>query len=269
MFCTKCGIEQSAGSEFCHECGNKLLQTNKSGEVNDGSKVKKIVDLFEPSDVENAGNSKAIIKCGNCNYVGTGKLGRSILGEIFAWLCILFFWPVTLIYYLATSRYRCPKCDSTFLGVKNKQGVFTQQKKLGVLGVILVVLAIIAVVGLLSTLAVVSLNNARMKARDAKRISDVKQTQTALELYHIDNEIYPKGLYNLSDILSEPINNPTPNDGNCDVDFEYEYTQLNNGLSYKLEYCLGEDTSNVTAGYNIANPDGMAQGNKLFIPSYK
>ena len=44
-------------------------------------------------------------------------------------------------------------------------------------------LVVIAIIGLLSTLAVVALNNARMKSRDAKRVSDVKQIQTALELY--------------------------------------------------------------------------------------
>jgi len=44
-------------------------------------------------------------------------------------------------------------------------------------------LVVIAIIGLLSTLAVVSLNNARGKARDAKRISDVKAIQTAIELY--------------------------------------------------------------------------------------
>ena len=43
-------------------------------------------------------------------------------------------------------------------------------------------LVVIAIIGLLSTLAVVSLNNARAKARDAKRLSDVKQLSTILEL---------------------------------------------------------------------------------------
>ena len=47
-------------------------------------------------------------------------------------------------------------------------------------------LVVIAIIGLLSTLAVVSLNNARGKARDARRISDVKAIQTAVELYKAD-----------------------------------------------------------------------------------
>ena len=52
-------------------------------------------------------------------------------------------------------------------------------------------LVVIAIIGLLSTLAVVALGNARQKARDSKRLSDLKQTQTALELYYTDKSEYP------------------------------------------------------------------------------
>jgi len=52
-------------------------------------------------------------------------------------------------------------------------------------------LVVIAIIGLLSTLAVVALNSARAKARDAKRVADVKQVQTALELYYNDANGYP------------------------------------------------------------------------------
>lgn len=54
-------------------------------------------------------------------------------------------------------------------------------------------LVVIAIIGLLSTLAVVSLNNARQKSRDARRVSDIKQIQTALELYFNDKNAYPAG----------------------------------------------------------------------------
>lgn len=52
-------------------------------------------------------------------------------------------------------------------------------------------LVVIAIIGLLSTLAVVALNSARQKSRDTKRVADVKQIQTALELYYADNNGYP------------------------------------------------------------------------------
>jgi prepilin-type N-terminal cleavage/methylation domain-containing protein len=52
-------------------------------------------------------------------------------------------------------------------------------------------LVVIGIIALLSTLAVVALNNAREKSRDAKRVADVKQIQTALELYFQDQNAYP------------------------------------------------------------------------------
>jgi len=52
-------------------------------------------------------------------------------------------------------------------------------------------LVVIAIIGLLATLAVVALQNARQKSRDAKRVSDIKQLQTSLDLFYSDNNTYP------------------------------------------------------------------------------
>jgi len=52
-------------------------------------------------------------------------------------------------------------------------------------------LVIISIIGLLSTLVVVSFGSTRKKARDARRLADVKQLQTALELYYNNNHQYP------------------------------------------------------------------------------
>jgi prepilin-type N-terminal cleavage/methylation domain-containing protein len=52
-------------------------------------------------------------------------------------------------------------------------------------------LVVIAIIGILSTLAVVALQNARLKSRDAKRVSDIKQIQTAMELYFAESNSYP------------------------------------------------------------------------------
>jgi type II secretion system protein G len=54
-------------------------------------------------------------------------------------------------------------------------------------------LIVIAIIGLLSTIITVAMGNARLKARDAKRMSDLKQIQTALELYYTDQNAYPAG----------------------------------------------------------------------------
>ncbi|MBX4211372.1 MAG: type II secretion system GspH family protein [Candidatus Yanofskybacteria bacterium] len=53
-------------------------------------------------------------------------------------------------------------------------------------------LVVIAIIGVLATLILVQLGTARAKARDAKRISDVSQLRTAVELYYDDNSAkYP------------------------------------------------------------------------------
>ena len=53
-------------------------------------------------------------------------------------------------------------------------------------------LVVIAIIALLSTLSVVALNSARVKSRDARRLSDIKQLRTALEMYFDANLTYPQ-----------------------------------------------------------------------------
>lgn len=52
-------------------------------------------------------------------------------------------------------------------------------------------LVVIAIIGILSAVVLASLNTARLKSRDAKRVADIKQIQVALELYFDDNTSYP------------------------------------------------------------------------------
>jgi len=52
-------------------------------------------------------------------------------------------------------------------------------------------LVVIAIIGLLATIVLVSLNTARAKARDVRRIADMKQIQTALALYYDADGQYP------------------------------------------------------------------------------
>lgn len=52
-------------------------------------------------------------------------------------------------------------------------------------------LVVIAIIGILATIVVVNVNSARAKARDVKRISDLQQIQTALEMYYAGKGQYP------------------------------------------------------------------------------
>jgi general secretion pathway protein G len=145
---------------------------------------------------------------------------------------------------------------------KTKQSGFT----------LIELLVVIAIIGLLSTLAVVALNNARMKARDARRVSDVKQTQTALELYYNDANGYPATVVFSSTSTTNNISygsttylailpyNPGPQgDGTCAASNEYAYTPTGSApyTAYSLTYCLGGDTGGIPAGIHTATPSGL------------
>lgn len=52
-------------------------------------------------------------------------------------------------------------------------------------------LVVISIIGILSAVVLSSLNTARGRARDAARLSDMHQIQTALELYFNNHNTYP------------------------------------------------------------------------------
>jgi prepilin-type N-terminal cleavage/methylation domain-containing protein len=53
-------------------------------------------------------------------------------------------------------------------------------------------LVVIAIIGILASIVLASLNTARLKARDARRIADIRQIQLALELYaDANSQSYP------------------------------------------------------------------------------
>jgi prepilin-type N-terminal cleavage/methylation domain-containing protein len=62
-------------------------------------------------------------------------------------------------------------------------------------------LVVISIIGLLASVVLVALNGARVKARDARRIADLRQVTTALEMYASDIGNYP----NTKSVAGTPV----------------------------------------------------------------
>jgi len=133
-------------------------------------------------------------------------------------------------------------------------------------------LVVIAIIGVLSTLSVIVFNNVRAKARDSRRLSDVKQIGMALELYYDDTGRYPPpptptgtpitGLC-LSNsgftstcgtiaYLQKIPSDPLPN-------IHYTYSYLNSGESYRLGFNLEQGSGDWPAGTLAMGPNGISQ----------
>ena len=116
-------------------------------------------------------------------------------------------------------------------------------------------LVVIAIIGILSSVVLASLNSAREKSRDAKRISDIKQLQLALELYFDSNSGYPSALTTANlvtpgYIAALPVD---PSSGSA-----YSYAALNAGCtSYHLGATL-EDSGHTVLGSDIDASAGTA-----------
>ncbi len=95
-------------------------------------------------------------------------------------------------------------------------------------------LVVIAIIGILSSVVLASLNTARLKSRDARRISDIKQLQIALVLYADSNAgAYPTTLAGLGTTYIPAV--PVDPIGSV----AYRYAALGAGALCTTGYHLG------------------------------
>jgi prepilin-type N-terminal cleavage/methylation domain-containing protein len=148
-------------------------------------------------------------------------------------------------------------------------------------------LVVIAIIGILASIILASLATAQAKGRDARRISDIKQIQLALELYYDANSKFPITIYEnegspgTSQLVAQGFISIVPFDSkyanSCTVDGSagcYSYTALctaASGPMTPVSYHLGavletnnsalatdSDGTAIPAGYSVCT--GSAPG---------
>lgn len=135
-------------------------------------------------------------------------------------------------------------------------------------------LVVIAIIALLSSVVMSSLNTARAKARDARRLTDMNSIQLALEMYHNKFGKYPAAKSNVlpyytggwdgsndssfvsvlveNGFLSEDILDPVNNDSKYYAYFRYNAGS--HGCLSKPYYVLGVKDMETTGRPHPASP---------------
>ncbi len=130
--------------------------------------------------------------------------------------------------------------------LRNKQKGFT----------LIELLVVIAIIGLLASVVLLALNSARARSRDAKRLADVRQMSSAIELYVNDNGAYPATLGSLiATYMPSLPTAPTPVDGGC-FGSNNTYVYSSTATSYTITFCLG-----ASAGGNAPGTRQLINGN--------
>ena len=112
-------------------------------------------------------------------------------------------------------------------------------------------LVVIAIIGVLASIVLASLNSARRKSRDARRIADIKQLQLADELFFDATQYYADSLSSLAPLYipSTPQDPSTPNG--------YEY----DNLTTQGAACIGSGNSCV----NYVLGAGLEEGSNAAL----
>ena len=136
-------------------------------------------------------------------------------------------------------------------------------------------LVVIFILGVLLTLTVASLANSRATTRDIIRVSDVRQLQSALELYFYNKNAFPvaaeivlgsadygvfcdtaSGFQGSEEGCSAVYFKKLPSAPLPPADNSYIYNSAD-GKNYTLTFTLEKETGTLAAGQRTATPEGI------------
>lgn len=123
-------------------------------------------------------------------------------------------------------------------------------------------LVVLAIVGLLSSISLTSLVNARIEARDSKRLIEAADVTRALERYAGDHLIYP---VTLETLVSQAYLSEVPEDPRLLEPFIYKTTRdgsryyLGVNLESSSAAALLSDTDAVRTGINGTDTSGCTR----------
>ncbi|MDD2753658.1 MAG: zinc-ribbon domain-containing protein [Candidatus Portnoybacteria bacterium] len=206
-FCANCGAPVNQTDVFCKKCGAKLKKENPPS-----------VPKEKPTE-EHEEYSKTFFRLflwgivlniflSACNAFNSGLLWLTALAALGYYVYIFCqttekamqsigkknWWPLGLLVLVPFGFWIAYFVIRHQLKKQNRWG------KDSLIFIVILTVTIIAVIGILATIVMVSLNSARTKAREIRKISDTRQIQLALESYHNTNGRYPSFLNYLTNL---------------------------------------------------------------------
>jgi hypothetical protein len=106
------------------------------------------------------------------------------------------------------------------------------------------------------------LSDSRVKSADARRLADVRQIMTSLEVYYNEFDRYPRTLDQLAEedmiYMATVPQAPTPPGGSCtEEENKYTYTYSSDFQTFSLKFCLGGEAGGFGPGVHRARPTGI------------
>lgn len=132
-------------------------------------------------------------------------------------------------------------------------------------------LVVIAIIGILASIVLASLDSARKKGRDARRVADIKQLQLALELYYDAHNAFPAVIYpasGVSALVSENFISTMPTDPQT-TGAAYSYAGLKGSAATAAtcaSYHLGATLENGSNSALSTDTDGVADTSAMGTP---